>query len=79
MLEKVKEKLSMIEVLKDVADNIERIKQSYVSSLDYAVEQLNDENVEKEWLKDSYRRDIEEYQRKISCIEKISDILLKLI
>ena len=79
MLEKVKEKISMIEVLKDVADNIERIKQSYVSSLDYSVEQLNDENVEQEWLKDSYRRDIEEAQRKISCIEKISDILLKLI
>ena len=79
MLEKVKEKISMIEVLKDIADQIERIKASYESSLNYSVEQLNDENVEKEWLKDSYRRDIEEYQCKISCIEKISDILLKLI
>ena len=78
MLEKVKEKISMIEVLREVADNIERIKSSYVSSLDYAKQQLNDD-IEKEWLKDSYKRDIEEYQRKISCIEKISDLLLKLI
>lgn len=78
MLEKVLEKISFIEVMKDVAEAVARLRSSYSDSIDNANQRLA-EAKEDDWWKDSYKRDIEEYTRKISAIDKISEALLKLM
>ena len=78
MLEKVMEKIALVEVLKDVAEQITRLKESYQSSKDSAEEQFNACDEDNYWKK-SYYRDIQEYDRKISAIEKISEVLVKMI
>lgn len=79
MLEKVMEKISFIEVMKDVAEAVARLKDSYQSSKDSAQEEYNKLEEDSYW-KQSYLRDIaEEYERKISAIDKISEALLKLM
>ena len=78
MLEKVMEKISFIEVMKDVAEAVARLKESYQSSKDSAQEEYNKLEEDSYW-KQSYLRDIAEYDRKISAIDKISEALLKLM
>lgn len=78
MLEKVMEKISFIEVMKDVAEAVARLRSSYSDSIDNANQRLS-EATEEDWWKDSYKRDIEEYTRMISAIDKISEALLKLM
>lgn len=78
MLEKVMEKISFIEVMKDVAESVARLKESYQSSKDSAQEEYNKLEEDSYW-KQSYLRDIAEYERKISAIDKISEALLKLM
>lgn len=78
MLEKVMEKISFIEVMKDVAEAVARLRSSYSESIDNANNRLA-EATEEDWWKDSYKRDIEEYTRKIAAIDKISEALLKLM
>lgn len=78
MLEKVMEKISFIEVMKDVAEAVARLKESYQSSKDSAQEEYNKLEEDSYW-KQSYLRDIAEYERKISAIDKISEALLKLM
>ena len=78
MLEKVMEKISFIEVMKDVAEVVARLRSSYNDSIENANNHLA-EAKEEDWWKDSYQRDIEEYTRKISAIDKISEALLKLM
>lgn len=78
MLEKVMEKISFIEVMKDVAESAARLKESYQSSKDSAQEEYNKLEEDSYW-KQSYLRDISEYDRKISAIDKISEALLKLM
>lgn len=78
MLEKVMEKISFIEVMKDVAEAVARLKESYQSSKDSSQEEYNKLEEDSYW-KQPYLRDIAEYERKISAIDKISEALLKLM
>lgn len=79
MLEKVMEKIALVEVMRDVAENIARLKDSYQSSRDSAEESYNSCDEEKNYWKQSYLHDMEEYDRKLKAIEKISEVLVKLI
>ena len=78
MLEKVMEKIAMVEVMRDLAYKIDCMKTDYESQINSANENISKDDVA-EWLKESYAKDIAEYNRKISALEKISDSLAKLI
>lgn len=78
MFEKVMEKVALIDVMKDVAEAVERIKKSYEESIESAEARLS-EATEKDWWIDSYKKEIEENKRRLSAVEKISEALVKLI
>ena len=78
MLEKIMEKIAFVEVMKDVAEQITRLKESYQSAKESCEKTYNECEEENYWKK-SYLKDIEEYDRKISAIDKISEFLLKMM
>ena len=78
MLEKIMEKIAFVEVMRDVAEQLTRLKESYQSAKE-SCEKSYEECEEENYWKKSYLKDIEEYERKISAIDKISEFLLKMM
>lgn len=78
MVEKVKEKISFFEVMKDVIDAVARLQDDYIANRDRAQNNFNDPDRDS-WWKDNDKETFEEYQRKLKAIEKISSELLKML
>lgn len=78
MNEKLNEKIAMVEILKDVASKLEYMYNDINSNIETAKSNIDNESTA-DWLKESYARDIKDYERKISALDKISDCLAKLI
>ena len=78
MFEKLHEKITLIEVMKDVVSKLESLHNEYVSYKTSAQENLDKAEPDSWWI-ENYKQDIVNYDRKLAALEKISNTLEKLI